>query len=213
MDEEITSSCYPVPTEIDGGHLIRWNDMTTTQEEADRIIVQQLSGVRGRAALVVADDTDIFVLLLHFIWNGSITCPVMMASPIRNRTMTDINATATKHDTIMPNLIATHGLTGCDTVATYFGIGKGVALKVLRSGHYPLNLLGIPPKICHWSSVKQNDSFWHAMAKPIFSQWLRHVSGFGLTKVGKVWLVLQNQSHSHRHLSHSNRMSCEPICR
>ena len=58
--------------------------MATTQEGADTIIVQHLSGVRERATLVVADDTDIFVLLLHFVRNGSITCPVMMASPIQN---------------------------------------------------------------------------------------------------------------------------------
>ena len=33
----------------------------------------------------------------------------------------------------MGDLLAAYGLTGCDTVATYHGIGKGVALKVLRS--------------------------------------------------------------------------------
>ncbi len=31
----------------------------------------------------------------------------------------------------MPDLLAAHGLTGCDTVAQCYGIGKGVALKVL----------------------------------------------------------------------------------
>ena len=39
----------------------------------------------------------------------------------------------------MGGLLAVRGLTGCDTVATYHGIGKSVALKVLRSGRLPLS--------------------------------------------------------------------------
>ena len=35
-----------------------------------------------------------------------------------------------------------HGLTGCDTVATYHGIGKGIVLKVLRSGGHSLSKVG-----------------------------------------------------------------------
>jgi hypothetical protein len=31
-------------------------------------------------------------------------------------------------------LLAAHALSGCDTVATCFGIGKGTVLKTLRSG-------------------------------------------------------------------------------
>ena len=39
-------------------------------------------------------------------------------------------------------LWAVRGLTGCDTVATYHGIGKSVALKVLRSGRLLLSEVG-----------------------------------------------------------------------
>ena len=35
---------------------------------------------------------------------------------------------------IIPSLLAAHGLTGYDMVATYFGIGKGIVLKTLHSG-------------------------------------------------------------------------------
>ena len=47
-----------------------------------------------------------------------------------------------KHSQIIPDLLAAHGLTGCDTVATYNGIGKGIALKMLKSGKHNLNVLG-----------------------------------------------------------------------
>ena len=43
---------------------------------------------------------------------------------------------------ILGGLLAIRGLTGCDTVATYHGIRKSVALKVLRSGRLPLSEVG-----------------------------------------------------------------------
>ena len=52
--------------------------------------------------------------------------------------MIDINATVEKNRTIIPSLLAAHGLTDCDTVATYFGIGKAVVFKVLRNNRYPM---------------------------------------------------------------------------
>ena len=42
----------------------------------------------------------------------------------------------------MGELLAAHGLTGCDTVATYHSIGKGVTLKVLRSETVSLSKVG-----------------------------------------------------------------------
>jgi hypothetical protein len=65
-----------------------------------------------------------------------------MVSPIYGRAVIGINATVKHHWSIIPEHPSAHGLTGCDTVATYFGIGKGVALKVLRGGLYPLSYLG-----------------------------------------------------------------------
>ena len=56
--------------------------------------------------------------------------------------MIDINGTVDKHQSIIPDLLACHGLTGCDTVATCYGIGKGVALKVLQRQTYSLSCLG-----------------------------------------------------------------------
>ncbi len=47
----------------------------------------------------------------------------MMVSLIQGRAVIDTNAVE-QHCTIIPDLLAKHGLTGCDTVATYFGIDK-----------------------------------------------------------------------------------------
>ena len=138
----VVTGSDPVPVEINNGVVIRRQDMTTTQEEGDTIVVQQVANLKAHTALVVADDTDIFVLLLHFCYHGEISGTVLMASPVHGRAVLDINASVEKHQAIIPDLLAAHALTGCDTVAPYFGIGKGTALKILRRSQYSLAYLG-----------------------------------------------------------------------
>ena len=40
------------------------------------------------------------------------------------RTVIDIQATVEKHRAVIPSLLACHALSGCDTVAACFGVGK-----------------------------------------------------------------------------------------
>ena len=44
-----------------GGVIIKRQDMKTTQEELDTMIVQQVAEVKAKQVFVVADDTDIYV--------------------------------------------------------------------------------------------------------------------------------------------------------
>ena len=135
----LTGSDPCARSEINRG-VIKRQYMKTTQEEADTMIVQQVAEVKAKKVLVVADDTDTVVLLLHFCCQGDIpaSTSVLMVSPIRGRAVIDINATVDLHRDIIPDLLAAHGLTGCDTVATYFGIGKAAVLRVLASGVHAL---------------------------------------------------------------------------
>ena len=129
----------PIPVEISQGAVSRIVEMPITHEEADTMIIQQVASVGAAHVLVVADDTDVFVLLCHFVFHGDITGHIMMISPIRGRTVIDNNASGDNNRAIMGHLLAVHGITGCDT-AIYHGIGKGKALKVLRSN--PLSRKG-----------------------------------------------------------------------
>ena len=52
-----------------------------------------------------------------------------MISPQKGRDVIDMSATLDKH--IVPYLLLTHAITGCDTAA-YSGISKNKALKILR---------------------------------------------------------------------------------
>ena len=67
-----------------------------------------------------------------------------MESPIKDRVISDIKATAIEHGNIIPDLLAAHALSGCDTTSCYFGIGKGTIVKTLKTQNSPLSLLGDP---------------------------------------------------------------------
>ena len=52
-------------TELYQGQTFQRNDMWTTQEEVNTIVIQQVFQVTAGTVLVVADDTDVFLLLLY----------------------------------------------------------------------------------------------------------------------------------------------------
>ena len=119
-------------------------DLTSSLEEADNIIAQQVVslGTDSDARVVaLADDTDIFVLLLYFYRQSSLQSAIFMESPVYQRSCVDIKATYLQHSTVVSDLPAIHALSGCDTVAATFGIGKTTALSVASKGH-KLDLLG-----------------------------------------------------------------------
>ena len=132
----------PIPIEICAATISQREDMFVTHEEADTIIIRQIIQANAKSVLIIADDTDVFVLLCHFVYNNVIKGQVRMASPKRDRSVIDINATVFLHKDVMSNLLAAHGLTGCDTVATYFGIGKLTVTKVIRNNTHNLDALG-----------------------------------------------------------------------
>ena len=78
---------------------------------------------------VTADDTDVYILLLHYYSQKELNIPMFRESSVHGRQTTDIRATAKEHANILPNLLAAHELTGCDTVAPCYGIGK---MKILK---------------------------------------------------------------------------------
>ena len=65
-----------------------------------------------------------------------------MEGPSAERTTIDIGATASEHGQLLSQLPAAHALSGCDTVAQYFGVGKSTVIKVLKSG-VELQKLGV----------------------------------------------------------------------
>ena len=67
----------PVPFEIYNGTTTQRNDLRTTHEEADIIIVQQMVHLCSQdiqCVHIISDDTDVFVLLVHFYMLRELTC-------------------------------------------------------------------------------------------------------------------------------------------
>ena len=114
-----------IPFEISNNVLKDRLELTKTQEEADTILIHQVTVMGPGKAVVICDDTDVFVLLLHFVHTGDIKAHVVMQpTSLDSNYITDINATCEKHKVIVPNILAAHALSGCDTVGSYFDIGN-----------------------------------------------------------------------------------------
>ena len=115
----------PVPLQILNEHISCCENLPTTQEEAGTIIIHHLVASTLTKAIIFADCNDIFVLLLHFTFTGDIKSQVHMQPTDKESSaqVIDIAATYESHIKIIPNFLAVHGLSGCDTVSSYFGIG------------------------------------------------------------------------------------------
>ncbi|CAM1319304.1 Uncharacterised protein g7168 [Pycnogonum litorale] len=78
---------------------------------------------------ILADDTDIFVLLVFFCWVYKPVAHVSMRK--YDGKVIDITATASKLGDKCFDLLAVHALSGCDTVSYPFGKGKVSALNLM----------------------------------------------------------------------------------
>ena len=135
------------PIEITKGLIIPRPDIATNHEEADVIIVQQTFMAIEQGAKcpsVMADDTDVYALLSHFYFLKGLNIPMFMESPVQGRQTVDIRATVKDQENakILPNLLAAHGLSGCDTVAKCHGIGKTKVINALKQQKHSLRCLG-----------------------------------------------------------------------
>ena len=185
------------PVEIScSGVVIQRHDIATTHEEADNIIVQQAIQVavdEQKHVTIVADDTDMYALLLYHYLQQGLQIPMVMESPIKERTVIGIRATVEKHQGIIPAILTGHALSGCDTVAACFGVGKGKMLKALNSG---VSVDMISNIQADWSDVmKQATKFTAScygqpkatsMSEARVSVWTAQIGKPGMTRVPKL---------------------------
>jgi len=138
----------PTPKEICDGDMREQSDLRTTHEEAYMIIIQQVLHLANSGKLsicVVADDTDVFVMLLYYYKVRQVTCNLVMIGTSSGRKCVDIKGTVEKHGDIIDHILPAHVLSGCDSISSLWGIGKERVLKVLRWGKKTLNKLGSTP--------------------------------------------------------------------
>jgi hypothetical protein len=109
------------------------------------------------------------------------------------RSLIDIGATTKKHSKIVPQLLAAHALSGCDTVAQMSGIGKARVVKVLKNG-LELSKIGDPAvsianvikeatvfiATCYGTKAKDD------MSKARYEKWLSKVANRKVTTAPKL---------------------------
>ena len=106
------------PIEVGVGALPR----AITHEEADIIMVYHMieESVGGHSSIrVVSDDTYVLLIFAHHLQartnNLPATVKVTMEACSGRHTVIDVNAIVQQHSAVVPNLLAAHALTGCDT--------------------------------------------------------------------------------------------------
>jgi hypothetical protein len=100
------------PVEIQNEEIRMRHDLATNHEEADNIIVQQVlrCSLEGKSITMMSDDTDVFVLLVYYYAQAKLQVPVIMESPIKDRTVIDICETAKVNSKIVHDLLPAFGL-------------------------------------------------------------------------------------------------------
>ena len=132
----------PVPIQIRDNRIIQCESLRTLQEEAHTIIIDQIAKAVGEISFVYANDTDVFVLLLHFLNIGSIKSSVFLLLTSQSTKVVDIRSTISKHQFILHNLLLAHALSVCDTVGTTRNISKKKVVSVLQGGSLDLSCIG-----------------------------------------------------------------------
>lgn len=101
--------------------------MTTTHEEADCIITQQvITAIEERATClkIISGDTDVFALLMRFYIEQSLSATVFLEGKGSNGNIFDIGKITEKHKDTVTSLLAAYTLRRCDSVCKLYGLGK-----------------------------------------------------------------------------------------
>ena len=139
----VITSRSKCPVQVHLGIKTLRHGMSTTHEEVDVIIPQQVIIVieEGTTCVkVISDDADVFVLLLHFYIDQSLSTTVFREGAGSNRNVIGIRKTAEKQKNVLLSLLAAHALSGCDNVPKLYGLGKKSVCSLLQK--YLLQHLG-----------------------------------------------------------------------
>ena len=104
-------------------------------------------------------------------------------------------------------LLAGHALSGCDTVAACYGIGKGKMLKVLRKrvslGNIQADWSGVMAQATQFTAECYGQPRATSMSEARISVWTAQIGKPGVTRVPKLASLLK----------HLLRTSKEHICK
>ena len=94
----------------------------------------QAAGSGKSVIRILTDDTDVFHLLVHWVWKMQLHSAVQMER--WNGVVIDINATCLLLGSKCPQLPGMHAISGCDTVSYPFNKGKISDLNILKAEEF-----------------------------------------------------------------------------
>ena len=113
-------------------------DGVFAHDEADITMISYLlmaAEFGTRVIRILSDDTDVFVLLVYWVYRYDIQATVQMER--WDGAIWDINATCAELGLKCLQLLGMHYLTGSDTTSYLYGKGKVLAIKTVRAGDFP----------------------------------------------------------------------------
>ena len=124
----------------------------------------QAVGEGKNVVRVFCDDTDVFVLLVFWMWRNQLVDTCHMQIERWDGTVPDINQTCIKLGSNCLQLLGMHALTGCDTTSFPFNKGKVSALSVIEAGDFPglFHVLGEEDAM-RWDLLEVGLSFFCAL--------------------------------------------------
>ena len=114
-------------------YTIEEENCNVKHEEADIIMISYMleAAKSGKECIrVVSDDTDVFLLLVYWVWKSGMKITVQMQK--WNGIVFNINETVALLGPKCQNILSVHALSGCDTVSYPYGKGKLSAFNVLK---------------------------------------------------------------------------------
>ena len=135
QDKILYVTCEEQCHKITSEYVKEVHELKSSQEEADtRLLLHAAHAGRDgyEAAVIVSEDTDVFVLCLAF--QTRITCPLYQKCGTQTRTKyVDIAKVVQAHgEEFCKALPGVHAFTGCDYVSAFAGHGKVSALQLVR---------------------------------------------------------------------------------
>lgn len=113
------SGCVPLET------------LQNNHEEADTKLILHAKSCANtnNDIVIVCDDTDVLVLLVHFINKWESQRSFWFANGKAQSSVSRVNDIADILDTKCSNLIGLHCISGCDSVSSIFGVSKSKMVK------------------------------------------------------------------------------------
>ena len=131
--ELVTSGGYRDSTKACSTRRGNVLNLSCNHEEADtRLILHAQEAVSNNynRLLVLCRDTDVFLLLIHFLGPNQEVESWMLGGTARQRQCYPVHTIANKlFQEIIQNILGFHALTGCDTTSSFTGFGKKKVLE------------------------------------------------------------------------------------